>query len=101
MLKHQHLVNIVPVPLTIIGLAVSFASAGVGHGSYLPFIAFFPFAAIFLILGIPILAFLVACLQFYIYAAAMRVAAKGGWLRFLVYGLLATHLLAVMVFMFS
>ena len=100
-MKHQHLVNIASVPLTVIGLSVSFASAGVGHGSYLPFIAFFPFGAVFLILGIPVLAFLVACLQFPIYAAAVNVAAKGGWLRFLVYGLLAIHLLAVILFMFS
>jgi hypothetical protein len=94
-------VNVAAIPLTIIGLSVSFAYAGVGHGSYLPFVAFFPWGAIFLILGIPVPAFMIACLQFSIYAAAINVATKGGWLRFLVYGLLGIHLLAVMFFMFA
>ena len=99
-MKHQQLVNVASVPLTVIGLSVSFASAGVGHGSYLPLVAFFPFGAIFLTLGIPALAFLAACLQFPIYVAGINVAAKGGWLRFLVCGLLSVHLLAVILFMF-
>lgn len=99
-MKLTDFANMASIPLTILGFWLSTSVAGVGHGSYLPFMAFFPLASLMLAAGLPVFALAAACLQFPLYALAINAASKSGWLRPLIWVLLGMHILPLIFFIF-
>src|SRR5882724_8899802 len=69
------------LPLTIIGLLVSFltAAAGAGHGDKFLILFIFPLPAFAWALGGWIMGIVAACLQFPVYALAIYVVSNRGW----------------------
>jgi hypothetical protein len=69
------------LPLTIIGLLVSFltAVAGAGHGDKSLILFIFPLPAFVWVDGGLVLGVVAASLQFPLYALAIHVASKRGW----------------------
>jgi hypothetical protein len=69
------------LPLTVVGLVISFFTlvAGAGHGDKSLVLFIFPLPAFAWVLGGFIIGMIAACIQFPLYALVFYTASKRGW----------------------